>query len=165
MEIIDRDPDLLTMASLPRISEAQFAYVLESHKSPAFAEGPAKLYAIIKNAGLDPAVSLAFFGHESTFGKAGAAVRTKNWGNIRKGQGRQIVNKGGWAYYANWTDGLIDWCSLINRLYIKAWNRTTVPLVLDKYAPPEDHNNPKSYAAAVVRFVRDWQVADLARHE
>jgi len=165
MDIIDRDPALLTMAAPPRISEAQFAYVLEQAKSPAFAENPKQLYRMCVQNRLDPSVALAFFGHESRFGLAGAAARTKNWGNIRKGQGRHSINKNGWAYYANWTDGLIDWCSLINRLYITAWNRTTVPLVLDKYAPPEDHNNPKSYAAAVVRFVREWQIADAERHE
>jgi hypothetical protein len=150
------------MAHVPRISVVQFTLVLTAANSPAAAENPGQLYSICRQSHLDPAIALAFFGHESSFGLEGQAIRTKNWGNIRKGQGRHIVNKGGMAYYANWTDSLVDWCSLINRLYIQAWKRTTVPAVLDKYAPPEDHNDPTSYAAAVAAFITRWQLEDPA---
>lgn len=151
----------LTFVHPARISPRQFRAVLESYHSPAAPQADA-LYLVCTQRGLDPAVALAFFVHESSCGTKGAAVRTKNWGNIRKGQGNEIVTKGGWAYYQNWASGLADWCALIKGKYVALWKLDTVGKALPKYAPQSDHNVPHRYAAAVCRMVGEWQAADQA---
>ena len=98
----------LSFIAPPRISIHQFTRVLDRALSPAVPEADA-LYATCLSYGIDPAVALAFFAHESSCGTVGKAVETRNWGNIRVGQGRQDKNANGWAWYRTWSDGLADW--------------------------------------------------------
>jgi hypothetical protein len=146
----------LTFKSEPRISESVFAHILESNHSPA-APFAAALYVTPILFGIDPAIALAFFAHESSFGKSGIATRSKNWGNIRKSQGRAIHHAEGFAFYRSWEDGLRDWSSLINRVYIEARGLTTVGKALPVYAPAFDKNRPAAYALAVCSMVARWQ--------
>src|SRR5687768_4205049 len=110
----------LTLRTTPRISEAQFRRVLDSFKSPC-APIAQECYAIVARSGLDPAVALAFFAHESVFGTRGIASETKNWGNVRtaykpeRAVGKHPKN---FAIFASWQDGLQDWCERINGRYI-----------------------------------------------
>lgn len=148
----------LAMLNPPRISRDYFIEVLQKAGSPA-APVAGFCYDIVKSYGLDPAIALAFFQHESSFGKAGVAVRSLNWGNLRKGaRAREI--KGGFAYYDDWRDGLRDWCDLIRNVYIGQWGRDTVDRVIAKYAPSEDGNVPARYAAAVEEQVQEWSAGD-----
>ena len=150
----------LTLLSAPRISVHQFTRVLDKYHSPALIEADA-LYATCLNYKLDPAVALAFFAHESTCGTVGKAVETRNWGNIRVGQGRQQKNANGWAWYRAWNDGLADWCQLISRLYIVRWSLTTVGQLVPRYAPRSDGNAPTAYIKTVLAFVAAWQAQDV----
>lgn len=65
----------LTVVSAPRIDEDRFVGVLQNVISPARGEAR-QLYRICISQGIDPAVALAFFGHESTYGKAASALST-----------------------------------------------------------------------------------------
>lgn len=148
--------DDLTFVSPPRITPERFKAALQAAGSPAapFAD---KLYQIPLEYGLDPAVALAFFGHESSFGKRGQAVKTLNWGNLRKGQGHALRTASGWAWYDSWEASLRDWCILIKEKYVGRWNRPTVRRALELYAPTTDRNNPSRYADAVMKMVAGWQ--------
>ncbi len=61
------------------IGANHFAAVLRSRKSPAAIEASAIYVAL---GSVDPAVALGQFGAESTYGRAGYAAVTRNWGNI-----------------------------------------------------------------------------------
>lgn len=154
----------LTFIAAPRISIHQFTRVLDRALSPALIEAEA-LYATCESYKLDPAIALAFFAHESSCGTAGVARETLNWGNIRNGQGRQVRQVGGWAYYANWNAGLADWCQLISSQYVQRWKLTTLRAVLPRYAPSSDGNAPNRYIAAVLASVAAWQTQDVDRPE
>ncbi len=152
----------LTFINQPRISLRQFTRVLERVNSPALSEA-ADLYQTCITFGVEPAVALAFFKHESSCGTAGVARSTLNWGNIRRSQGRAIRIEGGWAYYASWKDGLADWCQLITAQYVQRWSLTTVRATLPRYAPTSDGNAPNKYIGAVLADVSAWIADDVDR--
>jgi hypothetical protein len=152
-------PSDLTLLSPPRISLALFARVLSSNGSPA-APLASQLYHIPPQFGLDPALALAYFHHESSYGTQGAAVATRNWGNLRRGQGRATGMLHGFASYRSWNDSLYDWCLLLKTLYIGAHRLTTVRTMLHLYAPSSDGNTPIRYADAVIADVARWQAED-----
>ena len=154
----------LTLLSAPRISIHQFTRVLDKYHSPALSEADA-LYATCLAHKFDPAVALAFFVHESSAGTQGKARITLNWGNIRIGQGRQLRNANGWAWYRTWNDGLADWCQLLNRLYIVRWSLSTVAQMIPRYAPRSDGNAPTAYIKTVLALVASWQAQDVDRPE
>jgi len=141
----------------PRISPQKFAEVLHEAHSPT-ADVAAECYEIVQGYGLDPALALAFFRHESSYGKAGVAARSKNWGNLRKGKrAREVV--GGFAYYDDWRESLRDWCELLRYTYIEKWGLDTVAKVLYRYAPPSENDTPR-YVARVEGYVQDWAAQD-----
>jgi hypothetical protein len=152
--------DALPVMAESRIAPAVFAGVLAAVNSPA-APDAAALYEIPLSWGLDPAVALAFFRHESRCGTQGVAVRTRNWGNLRKGQGNHLRNAEGWAWYATWADGLRDWCTLIATVYVPR-GHTTVETIVPVYAPSSDGNVPAAYIAAVRADVARWQAQSAA---
>jgi len=153
----------LAVAAAPRISEAKFRKVLETTMSPAQPVA-GELYAICGRMGIDPAVALAFFAHESTYGRAGICkdYDTKNWGNVRSLEdpslGRVIATRGGnFARYPSWEAGLLDWCKRIKGPKYAGCGLTTVETILPKYAPSSDSNSPAKYAQAVRDLVAGWQ--------
>jgi hypothetical protein len=156
--------------SAPRCSSAVFSTVLASRNSPATSLAT-ELYAIPLSFGLDPAVALAFFDHESKYGTVGLAVETLNWGNIRRGQGREIRHKtfyypngksrGQFAVYNSWANSLHDWCTLILNGYVRGGIGRgildTVRRAIAVYAPADDENDPDGYANTVIALVTRWQ--------
>lgn len=150
-------PDTLTVASPPRIPYDRFTAILEAARSPAAVEALACYQACLER-GADPAVALAFFGHESAYGTAGRAVRTRNWGNLRKGRRASRV-EAGFAVYATWTDGLRDWCDLLLGPVYAGDGLYAVGPILKRYAPSSDGNAPARYAQAVCDAVNRWQEA------
>jgi hypothetical protein len=150
----------LTFIAPPRISLGQFTRALERAQSPALKEAT-ELYQTCITFGVDPAVALAFFKHESSCGTAGVARETRNWGNIRRSQGRALRVANGWAYYASWKDSLADWCQLITSQYVQRWKLTSLRLALPRYAPTSDGNAPNKYIDAVLADVSAWIAADV----
>jgi len=147
----------LTFRSAPRISAASFTRVLTRAASPVAGDA-ANLYAIIVSYGLDPAVALAMFAHESRYGNDGVAHRSLNWGNLRHGA-RAYKIESGFEFYRNWADSLRDWCELIRDRYV-GQGLATIELAIPVYAPPKDHNVPAKYIAAVHQLVAAWQASD-----
>ena len=54
------------------------------------------------------------------------------------------------------------WFELISSLYIKQWHLTTVPAILQRYAPSGDGNNPSHYAQVVESGVSLWRAGKVA---
>src|SRR6266508_4521393 len=153
----------LLFVAAPRMSGESFARVLARGNSPA-ASAAAELYAIIMGShegspyGLDPAIALAFFGHESTYGRYGVANRSLNWGNLRRGS-RAYKVESGFGFYHAWADSLRDWCELISSRYV-ARGLSTVEQAIPVYAPSSDGNAPARYIAFVRRLVAGWEAAE-----
>jgi hypothetical protein len=154
----------LTFVSRPRISADMFAYVLQrgigAGPSPA-APYAYDLYNIVVSYGLDPAVALAFFAHESQLCKTGVCITndTKGWGAQRAAyrSSRAIgYAPGPFVRYRTWQDGLRDWCELILYGYVGR-GLDTVEKAIPVYAPTSDGNVPTSYIATVRRLVANWQ--------
>lgn len=154
----------ITVAARPRIADDVFIAVLERHQSPA-APAAASCYAACVARGVDPAVALAFFKHESSYGKAGKAVTTRNWGNLRSGRRAykvaQVGNAGGpFAWYHSWVESIADFCDLLLGPIYAGKGRHTVAQIIPVYAPSSDNNRPAHYIADVERAVALWAKAD-----
>jgi len=96
--------------------------------------------------GVDPAVVMAFFRHESVFGTRGMARETLSVGNIRPLPGQPQVN--GYRLYASWQAGIDD-CYRLLRSYARN-GATTVPQAVPVWAPPTDNNDDSAYIASVL---------------
>lgn len=136
----------------PRISYAGFASVLRSGWSPAAGEA-AGCYRAFTDAGVDPAVGLAVFRKESTYGRFGKAARTRSWGNIRE-------PGGAFRSYSSWTAGARDAARLLtiygsNR--IRPGRKTdTVQTFPYVWAPAADHNAPDRYGDQLASWITAW---------
>lgn len=153
----------LAFRSPPRISQQQFQAVLTQHTSPCAAIA-GECYAIVQASAVDPAVALAFFGHESVFGTRGIAVETRNWGNVRTAvDPSRTVGIHPHFYFVifrTWQDSLIDWCERINVRYIEQRKLDTVEKAVPVYAPSLDGNIPQRYIDHVLRLVDRWIAED-----
>lgn len=163
----------LTFKSSPRISREAFSRLLQrgngAGPSPA-APTADELYDIIVGYGLDPAIALAFFAHESQMGTTGAtaAYDLKNWGGTRRATNpayqRELVRVGGGTFvrYHSWPDGVRDWCELILRRYVNR-GLHTVEAAVPYYAPSSDGNVPDAYISNIYRTVGAWQGRSFTR--
>ncbi|HEX6292309.1 MAG TPA: hypothetical protein VFZ66_24190 [Herpetosiphonaceae bacterium] len=152
----------LTFRSQPRISQAQFTRVLVRFQSPC-APIAAQCYAIVRGHGLDPAIALAFFAHESVFGTRGVAVETLNWGNVRtafRPERAVGAHPRGFAIFRSWQEGLHDWCERINERYINERGLDTVEKAIPVYAPSSDGNSTRRYIEHVNELVPAWIAED-----
>ena len=147
----------LSFRATPRISQTNFSRILANAGSPAAPDGD-ELYTIIKGYGLDPAVALAFFQHESQYCKTGTCARAglHNWGMLRRHvkATRDAGFSEGFARYATWQDGVRDWCELILG-YVNR-GQTTIEEAIPIYAPQSDGNVPTAYISAIRRQIAAW---------
>jgi hypothetical protein len=137
----------------PSISAVFIDQTLCAAKSPACGTGKS-LYSYGVQYGIDDAYALAFFWHESNFGKYGIAAVNKGLGNIRCTQGYRCIN--GFRAYQSWSAGYQDWYALIS-WYVTDLHKTTVETIVPTYAPPADHNDTPAYVSAVVASVTTWR--------
>ncbi len=155
-------PDYPIM-SVPTISPDVYARVLASHHSPALNDGAAlTYYRAAQDRGINPAVAVAFFEHESQCDTEGpvSAAGAKNWGNLRprndgtigRAKRRVQTQYGVFRGYDTHLDGLLDWCDLMHEVYAGM----TIRQALKIYAPASDQNDPNSYAAIVLKRVAQW---------
>ena len=159
--------DDFTILAAPRISAAGFAKVLVSNGSPA-APDAAACYEAFVAAKVDPAVGLAIFRKESTFGKFGRASENRSWGNIRGGTAFPLDDKR-FRVYPSWTAGAQDAARLLvtyGSNEIKPGTETssvrTLPFV---WAPSADGNAPDAYGTSLATWIREWSAAFPAREE
>lgn len=144
-------PDTL-ITGKPTISATQIDQLLCSAKSPACHTGQ-ELYSYGVKYNIDPAFALAFFWHESQFGKLGIAATNHDLGNIRCSAGYICLN--GFRAYSTWQASYEDWYKLI-RWYIDDLHKTTLRAILYTYAPPVE-NSTDGYIAAVCSSVNAWR--------
>lgn len=157
----------VSFVAAPRISKTAFVRLLQRGNgggpSPAAPNGE-ELYDIIVSYGIDPAVALAFFAHESQMGTTGvtSSQDLHNWGGQRgayNGQrvaGRIMVNGKPFVRFASWQDGVRDWCELILYRYVRR-GLDTVAEAVPVYAPSSDNNVPEAYINTIHRMVAVWQ--------
>jgi len=113
------------------ITSAAFAAFLRAKGSPAAAEASA-IFAVL--GAVDPAVALGQFGAESTFGRAGYAKITKNWGNIVisrpllphwtrafGGSPWKAPNGRTYARFGTWRNGARAYVALLNTYRLRGW--------------------------------------------
>lgn len=170
LERMPTDTEALTFLHPPRISRTTFIRILVAARSPAAPDGGA-MYDGIAGVGVDPAIGLAFFQHESSFGKAGICKTygTNNLGNVRRplnpARAKLILTRSGpFAAYRTWALGAIDWAERMKVRYADPTNSdSTFPTPLDTveratpiYAPVGDGNDPSAYARAVRAAVDGW---------
>jgi hypothetical protein len=138
----------------PSLSADFINQVLDHYQSPAAGKGQA-LYDYGVKYSIDPAYALAFFMHESSFGKTGVAKVTRSLGNIRASEGYQQFD--GYRKYRTWEDGFVDWYKLISDQYVRQWKLTTVDQIIPVYAPSSDNNDVAAYIQSVKTAVDTWR--------
>ena len=144
----------LSVLGGPTLSASFIDQVLSKHHSPAIGAGQA-FYDMSVRYGIDDAVALAFFQHESGFGLNGEATVTLSIGNIRCLSGYPCPH--GYAQFPSWRSGIQAWYVLLSGpLYVKA-GLTTLPSIIHRYAPAADHNNEAAYVQAVTQSVQSWR--------
>jgi hypothetical protein len=147
----------LSVKGEPTISPVVFRAVLAEKKSPVAGLAD-ELYAICVSYYVDPAVALAFFGRESSYGTDpnGLFKRTNNWGNLVAdvSLGRLAKRSATFAghkfrAYDSVQDGLIDFCELWGADRYKG-----KPLAEQLKVYTED--DPAGYAKFVTDAARGW---------
>jgi hypothetical protein len=134
-----------------------YSQVDTPHVSPACHTGQ-DLYRYGVTYHIDPVYPLAFFLHESTFGRYGIAARNLGLGNIRCTLGYSCVS--GFRAYHSWSESYADWYSLMADYIagrISGYPCTTVEQIIPVYAPSDDHNSPSDYIHAVTSSVTQWR--------
>ncbi len=153
----------------PSISADFINRVLAANDSPAAGKGQA-LYDLGVKYGIDPAFALAFFQHESSFGKAGEANSTLSLGNLRCIPDAACVNQSGqqcqdgqscYAAFPTWEAGFEAWYKLIRNLYVAVWGLTTVDQIIPKYAPTADNNDEVAYISALKHELDVWHAGQI----
>jgi len=159
----------------PSVTADFINQVLDHYGSPAAGQGQA-LHDLGVKSGIDPVFALAFFMHESSFGKAGMATITLGLGNERCLSDRPCINTEGgpcqagqscYAQFSSWADGFEHWYQLIKDGYVggQVSSRcpcTTIPQIIPVYAPSADHNNEGAYISSVENAVATWRSGEVA---
>lgn len=163
-------PGAYSFIGRPTLTASFINRVLASYGSPAAGRGQA-LYNLGVKYGIDPAVALAFFMHESTFGTRGEARKTMALGNERCISDRPCVDQdlGGYAQMQSWADGFDHWYRLILDGYV--YGTVTAPIVghpcltigqaIPVYAPSSDNNDVLGYIDALEHELLSWWSGQL----
>lgn len=108
--------------------------------------------------GIDPAVLLGIFQHESAMGVQGMARTTRSIGNIRPVGNQPQVN--GYRLYSSWEEGIDD-CYRLLRQYARN-GASTVSTAIPVWAPPTDNNDDSSYISNVLTTMSSLHQASAA---
>jgi hypothetical protein len=141
-----------SIQTIPALTGAHIDAILCAQQSPACGTG-ARLYELGQDSHVNSDYALAFFWHESQFGKYGIAVRNRGLGNIRCTPGYSCLN--GFRSYSSWVAGFADWYALI-RYYIDTLHKSTIEQIVPTYAPTSE-NDTTAYIASVVTSVQVWR--------
>ena len=137
----------------PSLSVSFIDSVLALAQSPAQGTGQT-FYTESVQTGIDDAYPLAIFQHELSFGRAGAAVDTRNPGNINCAGFSSCLGR--FRLYSTWAAGVQDLYQLLVKEYLPR-HLTTLESILQVYAPTSDGNSPADYVAAVKSSVALWR--------
>jgi hypothetical protein len=147
-----------SVVGAPSVSVAFINRVLLAYHSPAAGLGQA-LYEDGVAAQIDPVYTLAFFMHESSFGRLGWGHANHSLGNIRCSAG--YACQGGYRFYRSWQEGCVDWYRLIRGRYVDQLGLSTVEQIVPVYAPAADHNDVEAYIQAIEKAVATWRSGRL----
>jgi hypothetical protein len=144
----------------PSLSAEKVDAILASYGSPATGSGPAWV-THSERYGIDNAVALAFFIHESSAGtnphwsgiKPDGST-TRNVGNIECAGYHRCFGR--WRDYETWDEGIEDWYRLIAFSYIQRRGVTTVEEIIPIYAPAFE-NDVELYIATVLRRIGQFR--------
>jgi len=142
----------MAVTASPTISAHFIDTILCEASSPACGTGT-DMYSLGTQYGVDPIFALAFFKHESSYGKYGIAAVNKGLGNIRCSSG--YICKNGFRAYKTWADGYSDWYQLI-RYYIDVLHKLTIDVIIETYAPSSE-NDTQGYIESVKTSVQEWR--------
>jgi hypothetical protein len=140
----------------PSLSAQKINSILCGSGSPACGDGNI-FYQDSQQYNIDDADALAFFHHESSFGTAGAAVETRNVGNIVCTAGYNCIGR--FRAYSSWAEGIDDWYRLMAGPGYVGGGLTTLNQIIPVYAPSSDGNSPNEYIQAVESDVQSWRAA------
>ncbi len=141
----------------PSLSAHFIDAVLVAYHSPAVGLGQAMVADSLRF-GIDDVYALAFFWHESQFGRFGVATVTRSLGNIVCTSGYPSCY-GRFRSYALWQAGCLDWFRLLAVEYVPH-GLTTVKRIVSVYAPSSE-NDVSAYVAAVMSAVSVWRAGRL----
>ncbi|MHB8600168.1 MAG: hypothetical protein ACYDER_25580 [Ktedonobacteraceae bacterium] len=153
-------PSLLSSSSVvgrPSLSAHFIDAVLAVYHSSAVGLGQA-MVADSLHFGIDDVYALAFFWHESQFGRFGVARVTRSLGNIVCTSGYPSCS-GRFRSYASWQAGCLDWFRLLAVEYVPH-GLTTVQRIVPVYAPSSE-NDVAAYVVAVMSAVSVWRAGRL----
>lgn len=154
-----------TVVGKQTLSASFINQVLAAYGSPASGKGQ-QLYDLGVKYDIDASFALAFFQHESTFGKFGEATTTLSLGNLRCIPDAACVNTTGqpcqpkqscYASFVTWDAGFEAWYRLIRLLYVNQWHLMTIEQILPRYAPTADHNDEAAYISSVEHSIDLWR--------
>jgi hypothetical protein len=151
--------DNMSIKHAPTVSAEQIDAILATYNSPAVGLGHVFYDEGVKR-NIDPAYAVAFFIHESTAGTAGAAVETKNMGNIICAGYPTCVDR--FRSYSTWDEGIADWYRLIDDEYVTGRGMTTIDEVIPVYAPSFE-NDVDGYKNAISATVAGWRRANSSQ--
>jgi hypothetical protein len=145
----------------PTLSADFIDQVLATAHSPAAGTGDI-FYQQSLQFHIDDVYALAFFHHESDYGKAGVVwnANTHSIGNIRCTAGYACDPSGGYRSYPTWEAGIADWYQLIANVYI-AHGLATVAAIIPVYAPAADHNDEGAYIHNVLQDVAAYRHGEM----
>jgi len=147
-----------TILHAPRMTSAGFAAVLRAASSPAAPEAAA-CYKVFVEHGVDPAVGLAVFRKESTYGRFGRANANRSWGNLRGGR-TYPLDSGGFRRYPTWLAGAADAARLLaiygHNQIRPGTNTSTVQTFPYVWAPAADGNAPDTYGDQLAAWIGQW---------
>ena len=141
----------------PSLSASFINRVLAVYHSPAVGLGQAMVGDSL-DFHIDDVYALAFFWHESQFGRLGVATVTRSLGNIICTPDYPSCI-GRFRSYASWQAGCLDWFRLIASVYVPR-GLTTVEQIVPVYAPASE-NNVSAYITAVLAAVKTWRSGRL----
>ena len=137
----------------PSVSAATIRRILRSYGSLAayarYADGKDAANYVWDEGrvlGIDPAVIMGIFYHESHYGTMGMATLTNSVGNIRPLDGQPQLN--GYRKYASWQQGF-DACYSLLLSYARH-GAPSVSVAIPVWAPPADNNNDSAYIGSVM---------------
>jgi hypothetical protein len=143
----------ILLQTAPTITPQQIDDILASYGSPATGTGQT-FYDLGVQYGINPAIALAFYIHESSAGTAGVAVETRSIGNIICAG--YATCSSGFRSYSNWDDSIGDWYRLIMAEYIEGRGHTTIADVVPVYCPIGDGCDSTHYIDTVESLVYSW---------
>ncbi len=146
--------DDYTILARPRIKLRTFIRILTAAGSPA-APRASECYAAIVAHGVDPALALAIFQHETSYGRKGIGPSTRNWGALRRSP--HYASPSGFVRYPSWPAGAGDAARLLaiyGRNAIRRGTTTSTARTFPHvWAPTADGNAPARYGAAIVAAI------------